>query len=1011
MNKIAVCLVLCLVAISSRADVPLRINYQGRLLSGTNLVNGSVGLSLRLYDASAGGALLYEDSNTVTVSDGLYATSIGDNTTAGSLTAALTNAQVWVEVAVGGVALTPREQLVAVGYALTTRGLLVDANTNLVLLPEFNTVATSFYGHATIGGGEWNQILASSGDSVIGGGYLNVIRGSAAYSTIAGGGANVISNGADHSVIGGGAANSAGAPYATVPGGSQNVAGGASSFAAGTLARAMHSGTFVWADSQGGVFGSATSNQFLIRASGGVGIGTTNTTGVMLSVAGNVLVTGSVVAASLSGNGAGVTNIVGGSLAADAVSNVNLAANAVTSTKIADGSIVDGDVNVNAAILATKIANTALVQTTVFDGDLTGTYRNLKLYGGAVSNSILATDAVTSTKIADGAIINVDINVNAAILATKIANTALVQNTTFGGAVTGLFNSLDLAPGAVTGTKIADGTISNADLAAGAVTGDKIASGTITNANIAFGTIKADRIVDGSFVHITGDTMTGALTNQQSITASRFFNAGNAVAGTNSVALGGSNNSIFISSGYAVIGGGFGNMIMGLYADYSTIGGGLSNAIGQSSSGATVGGGVENDIGIGAFFSTIAGGNGNLIGGASYNGAIGGGLLNQFGTNANDCVIGGGFANNIRANVLFATIAGGATNVIGSADQGANVGGGEDNRIGSATPYGTVAGGFSHRIGTNAVYSVIGGGGTNAIGNNAAAAIVAGGYSNKIGNNSDYSSIGGGNGNILGVDSTASLIAGGQVNHLGSGALVSTIGGGEDNSIGDNSSYALVAGGQNNNIGGNAWYPTIAGGHNNTIGDQADGSFIAGGYYNGVSNTVTFGFAAGQRARVLHSGSFVWGDSFNGEVTSSTSNQVTFRCQGGVRFLNTNGTLYASWVPGAANWTIVSDAAMKEQIAPVDAKAVLEKVAALPISEWNYTGYPQRHIGPMAQDFHAAFPLNENDEAIDSGDLPGVALAAIQALKAENDGMRRENAELKAALEALAARVQSLEAR
>lgn len=55
----------------------------------------------------AGGASLYEDSNTVTVMDGLYATFIGDNTTGGSLTNALTNAAVYVEVAVNGTALTP----------------------------------------------------------------------------------------------------------------------------------------------------------------------------------------------------------------------------------------------------------------------------------------------------------------------------------------------------------------------------------------------------------------------------------------------------------------------------------------------------------------------------------------------------------------------------------------------------------------------------------------------------------------------------------------------------------------------------------------------------------------------------------------------------------------------------------------------------------------------------------------------------------------------------------------
>ena len=46
----------------------------------------------------------------------------------------------------------------------------------------------------------------------------------------------------------------------------------------------------------------------------------------------------------------------------------------------------------------------------------------------------------------------------------------------------------------------------------------------------------------------------------------------------------------------------------------------------------------------------------------------------------------------------------------------------------------------------------------------------------------------------------------------------------------------------------------------------------------------------------------------------------------------------------------------------------------------NYKGYPQRHIGPVAQDFHALFPFNESDTTLNEADLHGVALAAIQGL-------------------------------
>lgn len=72
-----------------RAQTPQLIHYQGRRLNGTNLVNGNVGLSLRLSDAAAPGSPRYVDSNTFAVAEGLYSLFIGDNTTSRSLRDAL----------------------------------------------------------------------------------------------------------------------------------------------------------------------------------------------------------------------------------------------------------------------------------------------------------------------------------------------------------------------------------------------------------------------------------------------------------------------------------------------------------------------------------------------------------------------------------------------------------------------------------------------------------------------------------------------------------------------------------------------------------------------------------------------------------------------------------------------------------------------------------------------------------------------------------------------------------
>ena len=68
-----------------------------------------------------------------------------------------------------------------------------------------------------------------------------------------------------------------GSSFATIPGGESNNAT-TYAFAAGRRAQAVNQGSFVWADSQNADFTSTAANQFLIRASGGVGIGVANPT-------------------------------------------------------------------------------------------------------------------------------------------------------------------------------------------------------------------------------------------------------------------------------------------------------------------------------------------------------------------------------------------------------------------------------------------------------------------------------------------------------------------------------------------------------------------------------------------------------------------------------------------------------------------------------------------------------------------------------------------------------------
>lgn len=126
--------------------------------------------------------------------------------------------------------------------------------------------ASNYY--ATVGGGEGNA--ASGSGSTIGGGADNAA--SAGADTIGGGQLNTTTGYA--ATVGGGSHNSAGYDYATVPGGAYNAADGMYSLAAGRRAKALHPGSFVWGDSTDSNVSSTAANQFLVRASGGVGINT-----------------------------------------------------------------------------------------------------------------------------------------------------------------------------------------------------------------------------------------------------------------------------------------------------------------------------------------------------------------------------------------------------------------------------------------------------------------------------------------------------------------------------------------------------------------------------------------------------------------------------------------------------------------------------------------------------------------------------------------------------------------
>jgi hypothetical protein len=359
---------------------------------------------------------------------------------------------------------------------------------------------------------------------------------------------------------------------------------------------------------------------------------------------------------------------------------------------------------------------------------------------------------------------------------------------------------------------------------------------------------------------------------------------------------------------------------------------------------------------IGGHSDNSATSEGATISGGGRSGAEANAVTNNYGT------VGGGYGNVVSGD--SATIGGGKGNNASGA--GSIIGGGAGNSTGAEGA--TVGGGISNAA--DGVRSAVGGGDSNTANGNYAA--IAGGYSNTASNS--YATVAGGDWNT--ASGNFSTVGGGFENQAT--AERSTVAGGRGNTAVAYSS--TVGGGQGNDATGTR--ATISGGQDN----EASGPYsaIPGGMLNTAQGF--YSFAAGRRAKANSDGCFVWGDSTDADATCSSTNQFVARASGGVYlYSNSAMTTGVFLATGASSWTPIpspSDRNLKENFTPVDAREVLARLANIPISAWNYKAQDDsvRHVGPMAQDFYAAFGLGENDVTISTIDADGVALAAIQGL-------------------------------
>jgi hypothetical protein len=589
-------------------------------------------------------------------------------------------------------------------------------------------------------------------------------------------------------------------------------------------------------------------------------------------------------------------------------------------------------------------------------------------------------------------------------------------------AYTGAYGAVIGGGGNATDANVASDSYGTVGGGAGNVAGDNDGSIELLFATVGGG---YKNIADDSF------SIVGGGYHNIADAAYSFVGGGytNTVKATYSTIAGGEGNSIWAS--YAFIGGGYKNTVNwiggtvsgGLLnkADntYAVVAGGLSNVANGAQS--TICGGEDN-VANGDYATICGGGPTDIFDPSTSNrvtdayGVIAGGGNNQAGDNAGTTLdaefatVGGGNQNTASGEYSF--IGGGSSNI--ASYEYATICGGENITITGRNA--TVAGGYSNEA--REEWTAIGGGQNNTA--SGSAATISGGQYNTT--SSNYASIGGGVLNDIsrwaatiggGYDNQASAatstVSGGDTN-IASG-LSSTIGGGEENlASGD---YATVGGGYTN-VASNV-HATAGGGFDNTasgsestvVGGQENtasgiASTVAGGVLNGAVGD--FSFAAGRRAKAYQDGCFVWGDSNDGDVTCDYDNRWVARASGGVYFYTNSGFTTGSYlVAGSGSWTSVSDRNTKENVKVVDTQELLEKLVQVPVTTWNYKSQDNsiRHIGPMAQDFYAAFEVGEDDRGITTIDADGVALAAIQGLYAENQQLKEQVADLDARLSKL----------
>jgi hypothetical protein len=238
--------------------------------------------------------------------------------------------------------------------------------------------------------------------------------------------------------------------------------------------------------------------------------------------------------------------------------------------------------------------------------------------------------------------------------------------------------------------------------------------------------------------------------------------------------------------------------------------------------------------------------------------------------------------------------------------------------------------------------------------------------------------------------------------------------------VGVQTLQANTTGAENTGVGFQSMESNTSGGINTAVGAHSlqandSGSFNTAIGYNSLASNYTASFNTAIGFGTLHTNTIgLYNTALGSGADVSLVNLTNATAIGHNALVNASnkirlGDPFVTVLESPVGLTVISDRNSKEGFRPVDAEEVLRKVAGLPVTTWNYVGHDAkqfRHYGPMAQDFFTAFGHDGvgrigSETTINSSDLSGVLMLAVEALEKRTTDLKVENAKLKARLEAL----------